>query len=133
MKFHIYLLQKKAEPLYQQAMEEYQKRLGAYGTVSVHYMKNQRQAEQQKKQEGRHFLVVSGKKTYTSPGFAKELEQCAVKGVSVFNFYIGEFPKEGMEQFCVSSFSVNKSLTAVILMEQIYRSFRIMNHQPYHK
>lgn len=133
MKFNIYILQKKPEPLYRQAMEEYLKRLGAYGDVFVHYFKNAGQADKIKKTSGRHFFVVPGENSYTSPGLAQEIEQCLIKGESAFHFYIGEFREEGMEKFSVSSFSVNKSLSAVILLEQIYRSFRIMNHQPYHK
>ena len=47
MKFEIYILQKKSQDpkMYQEAMGEYLKRLGAYAKVSVIYKKNAKQVE----------------------------------------------------------------------------------------
>ena len=47
MKFEIYILQKKSQDpkMYQEAMGEYLKRLGAYAKVSVVYKKNAKQVE----------------------------------------------------------------------------------------
>ncbi|MFR9100273.1 MAG: hypothetical protein ACLVI9_11650 [Anaerostipes hadrus] len=47
MKFEIYILQKKSQDpkMYQEAMAEYLKRLGAYAKVSVAYKKNAKQVE----------------------------------------------------------------------------------------
>ena len=33
----------------------------------------------------------------------------------------------------LSDLSINASMTAMILYEQIYRGYRIMHHHPYHK
>ena len=33
----------------------------------------------------------------------------------------------------LSDFTMNASMTAMILYEQIYRGYRIMHHHPYHK
>ena len=54
MKFEIYILQKKSQDpkMYQEAMGEYLKRLGAYAKVSVVYKKNAKQVEKILKEPG---------------------------------------------------------------------------------
>ena len=132
MRFHIYLLQKKPETEYQRAMDEYLKRLQAYVNVSVQYIKNEKQARKILKKGEKNFLVTAGKRSMTSPDFSKMIENASVQRASSLNFYIGKF-KEDMEKFNVSTFSLNPSLTGVVLLEQIYRAYRILNNQPYHK
>lgn len=132
MRFHIYLLQKKPETGYQQAMNEYLKRLQSYANVSVQYIKNEKQARKLFRSGERNFIVTAGKKSMTSPKFSELIQRASIQGESSLNFYIGRF-EENMEEFHISSFSLNTSLTGVVLLEQIYRAYRILNHQPYHK
>ena len=118
MKFEIYILQKKSQDpkMYQEAMGEYLKRLGAYAKVSVVYKKNAKQVEKM-----------------TSPGLAKLINESSVQGISKFHFYIGDLGSEEAKPFHVSSFTQSGSLAGTIILEQIYRAYRILNHQPYHK
>ncbi len=135
MRLHIYLLQKKPEALYEQAMNEYLKRLQSYANVSVQYIKNERQFQKLQKKGEKMFFVTAGEKSMTSPEFADMIQDAAIRGKSSLNFCIGSFKgmKEDMEEFHVSSFSLNISLTGTALLEQIYRAYRILNNQPYHK
>lgn len=133
MKFNIYILQKKAEPLYKKAMDEYLKRLQAYGNVKVHYVKNEKQAQKTEKAAAVNYRIVPDRYSLTSPELAERIQEMSVGGVTGVNFFIGDFPEEDKEAFSLSSFTMNQSLTAVVLLEQIYRAYRIMNHQPYHK
>ena len=107
MKFEIYILQKKSQDpkMYQEAMGEYLKRLGAYAKVSVIYKKNAKQL----------------------------INESSVQGISKFHFYIGDLGSEEAKPFHVSSFTQSGSLAGTIILEQIYRAYRILNHQPYHK
>lgn len=59
MKFEIYILQKKSQDpkMYQEAMGEYLKRLGAYAKVSVIYKKNAKQVE--KILKNRENIIIS--------------------------------------------------------------------------
>lgn len=135
MKFEIYLLQKKTQDpkMYQKAMEEYLKRLGAYAKVTVIYQKDQKKLERIMSEQGRHFYVTPGKDSRTSIEFSKMINDLSVAGESKLHFYIGDLDSCDMERFHISSFLQNGSLTAVILLEQIYRAYRILNGQPYHK
>ena len=40
---------------------------------------------------------------------------------------------ENTEILNLSDFTMNTAMTAMILYEQIYRGYRILNHHPYHK
>lgn len=135
MKFEIYILQKKTKDpkVYQEAMGEYLKRLGAYAKVSLVYKKNATQVEKILKEPGEHFLVTPGKESMQSTEFAQLINDRSVQGISKFHFYIGDLELEEIKKFHISSFTQSASLTGTVLLEQIYRAYRILNHQPYHK
>ena len=128
MKFEIYILQKKSQDpkMYQEAMGEYLKRL-------VAYKKNAKQVEKILKEPGEHYHIVPGKDSMTSPGLAQLINESSVQGISKFHFYIGDLESDEVKPFYVSSFTQSGSLTGTIILEQIYRAYRILNHQPYHK
>lgn len=69
MKFEIYILQKKSQDpkMYQEAMGEYLKRLGAYAKVSVVYKKNAKQVENIKR-TGRTLSYPAWKRQYNKSG-----------------------------------------------------------------
>ena len=71
MRIQVYVQQKKADPLYRKAMEEYLKRLGAYASVSVTYLKNEKQMQKKAAGSRKKFFVACGKKTMTNPEFAR--------------------------------------------------------------
>ena len=133
MKFYIFILQKNRDTLYVQAMQEYLKRLGKYCTRS-----EERRVEKQLgrifEKEGKHFMVTSSENSMESTAFAEEISRWMMNGCSNIFFYIGGFrPEHDVSEFSVSSFDMAPELCAAVLLEQIYRSCRIMNCQPYHK
>ena len=76
----------------------------------------------------------------TSEKFSKYIENCGVMGNSNITFVIGgslglsqEVIKRADYKLCFSKMTFPHQLMRVILLEQIYRSFRIRNHEPYHK
>lgn len=79
MKFEIYILQKKSQDpkMYQEAMGEYLKRLGAYAKVSVIYKKNAKQVEKILKEPGEHYHILPGRDSMTSPGLAQLINVCS--------------------------------------------------------
>ena len=72
MKFEIYILQKKSQDpkMYQEAMGEYLKRLGAYAKVSVVYKKNAKQVEKILKEPGT-LSYPAWKRQYDKSGACK--------------------------------------------------------------
>ena len=75
-----------------------------------------------------------------SVALSQKLEKLGVKGCSHITFIIGgslglsdAVLKRADEKLSFSSLTFPHQLMRMILLEQIYRSFRIMNHEPYHK
>ena len=99
MRIQVYVQQKKADPLYRKAMEEYLKRLGAYASVSVTYLKNEKQMQKKAAGSRKKFFVACGKKTMTSPEFAREIENLSVRGASSIDFLLGNSRKKIWKYF----------------------------------
>ena len=110
MKFEIYILQKKSQDpkMYQEAMGEYLKRLGAYAKVSVVYKKNAKQVEKILKEPGEHYHILPGRDSMTSPELAQLINESSVQGISKFHFYIGDLGSEEAKPFHVSSFTQDR-------------------------
>ena len=71
---------------------------------------------------------------------AEKIGQLGVNGISQIVFVIGGslgLSKKVLERadykLSFSRMTFPHQLMRVILLEQIYRSYRILNHQPYHK
>ncbi len=84
-------------------------------------------------------LEISGKQL-TSEELADEINELGIQGESHLVFIIGGSLGLGEEVLKRSRFALSFSkmtfphqLMRVILLEQIYRSYRIINGEPYHK
>lgn len=147
------------EKFYISAMEEYQKRLGAYCRFDVVELKDEktptnpsdREKELVLRCEGERIkekipknakviaLCVEGKEK-SSEEFAKMLEESAVAGVSHIVFIIGgsmglseDVKKMADLRLSFSKMTFPHMLMRVILAEQIYRGFTIIEGKTYHK
>lgn len=84
-------------------------------------------------------LEIKGKK-YTSEGLADWIDKQATYGKSSICFIIGgslglheSVTKRADMHLSFSDMTFPHQLMRVVLLEQIYRSYRIINHEPYHK
>ena len=84
-------------------------------------------------------LEIAGK-MLTSEEVAEKIEKLGVQGTSHIIFIIGgsiglgrEILKRSDYALSFSKMTFQHQLMRVILLEQIYRSYRIINHEPYHK
>ena len=147
------------ESFYREAVDEYAKRLSKYCKFSVTEVPDEEcregasaaEEEKIKNTEGERLLakipqgayvyalVIKGKKT-DSVTFSGNLSRLMVSGKSQIYFIIGgslglsdAVLKRADESISFSDMTFPHQLMKVILSEQIYRAFRIMNHEPYHK
>ena len=79
-------------------------------------------------------------KQLTSEEFANFIENQGIVGNSNIVFIIGgslgisqEVIKRANEKICFSKMTFPHQLFRVMLLEQIYRGFRIIKNEPYHK
>lgn len=84
-------------------------------------------------------LEIQGKQV-TSEELAEKIDKLGIQGVSHITFIIGGSIGLGKEVLSRSDYALSFSkmtfphqLMRVILLEQIYRSYRIIHGEPYHK
>ena len=84
-------------------------------------------------------LALEGKKI-SSEGFAQKLDSLGIQGRSHITFVIGgslglaqEVLKRADFLLSFSDMTFPHQLMRVILLEQVYRSYRIIHNEPYHK
>ncbi len=84
-------------------------------------------------------LEISGR-NLSSELFAKRIEELATSGISHLTFVIGgsiglhkSILDKADLKLSFSEMTFPHQLMRVILLEQIYRGFKIINREPYHK
>lgn len=159
MNITIITVGKLKEKYLKQGIEEYTKRLGTYANVTIVEVPDEKAPEnmseaemlQVKEKEGERILsktstdtyvialAITGKK-WSSERLAKELDQLATYGKSKVAFVIGgsvglsdAVLQRADEHLSFSDMTFPHQLMRLILVEQIYRAFRINRGEPYHK
>lgn len=159
MKITILCVGKIKEAFYRQAIDEYAKRLSKYCKLEIIEVADEKtpdkasealEAQIKEKEADRILekikedayvftLEIKGKR-YTSEGFSECIQKTTVQGKSHLIFIIGgslglhdKVLKRSNQAISFSDMTFPHQLMRVILTEQIYRAFRIINGEPYHK
>ncbi len=158
MNIKVYCIGKIKEQYLKDGIAEYIKRLSAYAKTEIIEVAdskvkdnpNEFDITKVKNEEGDRVLKLVkndyligldlNKKEPTSEEFAEFIEQKFVEGGSSISFVIGGSYglSENLKKRCNSSISLSKltylhQMTRLILLEQIYRAFKILNNETYHK
>lgn len=147
------------EKFYRDAISEFEKRLSRYCKLDIIEVADEKTPDkasetvenQIKEKEAERImkyikddsyciaLAIEGKKT-DSVRFAKHLEQLGISGKSNVVFIIGgslglheKVLNRADEKMSFSDMTFPHQLMRVILLEQIYRCYRIISGEPYHK
>ena len=159
MKITIVTVGKIKEKYLKDAIAEYSKRLSKYCKLEIIEVADEKTPdnasevveEQIRAKEGERILKhikdeayvitleINGK-MLSSEDLAEKIDTLGVKGISHIVFVIGGSIGLGTEVLKRSDFALSYSkmtfphqLMRVILLEQVYRSYRIINGEPYHK
>ncbi|HLS09367.1 23S rRNA (pseudouridine(1915)-N(3))-methyltransferase RlmH [Lentibacillus sp.] len=159
MKISIIAVGKLKEKYLKQGIEEYLKRLRSYANVQIVEVADEKASEylsepetaEVKRKEGERILskispdsyVITleiGGKQLSSEQFAAKLDKLATYGTSKISFIIGgslgisdDVQKRSDLALSFSKLTFPHQLMRMVLLEQIYRIFRIMRGEPYHK
>ena len=159
MNISIITVGKLKEKYLKSGIDEYLKRLSIYAKVEILEIPDEKapeelsmaEMEQVKKKEGEKLLAKLSQETYvialaidgkmkSSEELADTLDKLATYGKSKIAFVIGgslglsnEVLKRADEKLSFSKMTFPHQLMRLILLEQVYRSFRINRNEPYHK
>ncbi|OQY09964.1 MAG: 23S rRNA (pseudouridine(1915)-N(3))-methyltransferase RlmH [Fusobacteriia bacterium 4572_132] len=136
-------------------INEFQKRMKAYAKFKIIELKedgkdknknmsiekeSNRIKEMLEKNKGYNILLEIKGKSFSSEEMAKELQNLMLAGNSTINFIIGgsygvseEIKKITNLKLTFSKLTFPHQLMRLILLEQIYRWFNILNNGKYHK
>lgn len=159
MKIKLICVGKLKEKYLDDGIKEYLKRISAYSDIEVIEVADERIPENPslaeeiivKSKEGRRILDkvkqddymilldVQGKEL-DSIQFAERIEDCMINGKSTIDFVIGGSLGHGEDvltranaRISFSQMTFPHQLMRLILVEQIYRAFKIIRHETYHK
>ncbi|KRD95095.1 23S rRNA (pseudouridine(1915)-N(3))-methyltransferase RlmH [Priestia megaterium] len=159
MNISIITIGKLKEKYLKQGIQEYLKRLSSYAKVEIIELADEKapenlsesEMEQVKQKEGERILAkisddthvialaINGKQK-SSEELAKEIDSLATYGKSKITFVIGgslglssEVMKRSNAALSFSKMTFPHQLMRLVLVEQIYRAFRIIRNEPYHK
>lgn len=147
------------EKYLREGIAEFVKRLTPYSKVNIIEVSDEKCPENLspadmeivKKREGERILSKIDSNSYiitlelegkqlSSENLARKIEEITVRGSSHITFIIGgslglhdSVREISNFKLCFSKMTFPHQLMKLILMEQIYRSFRILRNEPYHK
>lgn len=147
------------EKYWNDAIAEYSKRLSRYCKLNIIEVADEKTPdnapaaieEQIKYKEGERILknidekafvcalAIKGKK-HSSESFAEFIKETGVRGISRIQFVIGgslglsgEVLGRADSQISFSDMTFPHQMMRVVLLEQIYRGYKIISGEPYHK
>ncbi len=159
MKVTIVTVGRLKEKYLRDAVLEYKKRLGKYCNLEIFEAADEKTSEKMSMAEEKIILDREGERILryikedayvitleingtqlSSEQFADKINEAGIRGISHIVFVIGGSIGIGENVLKRSDYSLSFSkmtfphqLMRVILLEQIYRSFRIIHGEPYHK
>ncbi|MBQ2473054.1 MAG: 23S rRNA (pseudouridine(1915)-N(3))-methyltransferase RlmH [Lachnospira sp.] len=159
MKINIVCVGKVKEKFFTGAIDEYSKRLSRYCNLKIIELPDEKTPDNAsdtvndliKRKEGERILsnikddsyvialAIEGK-MLDSVELSKKIDELGISGKSDISFVIGgslglssEVLARADYKLSFSKMTFPHQLMRVILLEQIYRSYRIMKNEPYHK
>ena len=159
MRISILCVGKIKESYFRDGLAEYMKRLSRYATTEIIEVQDEKTPDGASAAEEQQILMTEGErlnkhlsddaykialcidgKKMDSVTFSAKIEQIKTSGYSHIQFLIGgslglseAVVKRADMRLSFSDMTFPHQLMRVVLLEQIYRAFRIANHEPYHK
>lgn len=133
MTFKIYITGEKLKPHFIASIKEYEKRLSRYCKIDLLFFKKPSQLLSKIPPNSHIILISSSGVTISSEELSSKIDMLGLTGMSTICIIIGEESIKYHETIALSSMEMELGLTTTILYEQIYRAYRILNNQAYHK
>lgn len=158
MEINIISVGKVKERYIQEGIDEFIKRLRSYTRINIIEITDERipanpslkEQESIKEREGERIMGSLAARSYviamdvkgkpmSSEGLARSIQDLQISGYSSISFVIGgalglstEVLKRADFRLSLSHMTFTHQMVRLILLEQVYRSFRIIRGEPYH-
>lgn len=146
LKITVIAVGKLKERFWRDACAEYLKRLDGYCKLTVREIPDSNMQQEagliiEALPEKAPIIVldIAGKPT-SSEQLAQQIERYTIEGVSHLVFVIGgsdgltpKVKERAALRMSFGPLTLPHNLARVVLLEQIYRAFKIIRHEPYHK
>lgn len=130
--YNIILKETKIPSFYEEAINEYKKRLGKYCNLQITQIKDFSALENLL--QGFYSIEVATKgSAIDSVELSEKIQNLATDGHSRVAFLINLKYQKAEESIRLASIDLSDELFLVALLEQVYRSYRILYGEPYHK
>ncbi|MDX9888253.1 MAG: 23S rRNA (pseudouridine(1915)-N(3))-methyltransferase RlmH [Anaerovoracaceae bacterium] len=147
MNIRILCIGKMKETYWREASKEYEKRLSKYCSLTIIELKEDSSLEKEgedilKRLKEDDFVIALDMKgqQLTSEGLARRIESLAIEGKSKLVLVIGGSDGLSQEvlwranlQISFSKLTFPHQMIRIFLLEQLYRSFKIIKGETYHK
>lgn len=153
LKINIFAVGTLKEKYLKEAIDEYLKRLSKFAKVDIFEINETKLINSETaviEEEGKNILKRIKTNDYVilldlhgdqvdSIAFSKKIGELQDKGISPINFVIGgtfgvsdELKKRANFKWCLSELTFTHQFTRVLVLEQIYRAFKINANEAYH-
>ncbi len=159
MRIRIICVGKLKEKFYTDAVNEFKKRLTRFTEIEIIELPDEKAPEKLSPAELENIRIAEGRRIIekiqdgetviaadlagrqlSSEEFSDKLKSFMLSGSGRFAFIIGgsnglssEVLKRADYKICFSRMTFSHQIFRIILVEQLYRAFKIMNGEPYHK
>lgn len=159
MKIKLVTVGKLKEKYLKDGIAEYSKRISRFAAVEMIELADEKTPDRASDSENEKILDLEGNrilskigdrefvvvlaiegKTLSSEEFSKQLEQASINGFSTLTFVIGgslglspQVKKRANLSLSFGRLTLPHQLMRLVLVEQIYRAFTILQGSPYHK
>jgi len=133
MNFKIYIVGRKIDKTYLEGIKEYEKRLSRYCKTTLQYFKNEELLLKKLSDKSYKISISIHGKMISSEQLSEKINHLGIQGQSDLTFIIGSENTSFDDKISISPMEMDIGMKTMIMYEQIYRAYRILNNEPYHK
>ncbi|SHF21608.1 23S rRNA (pseudouridine1915-N3)-methyltransferase [Thermoanaerobacter uzonensis DSM 18761] len=123
----------KIEKFYSDAIKEYQKRLSRFCNITFLNYKNFQKLHFKEIDKYYKIVISPAGKSLSSEELSEKIKEFELTGITDILIIIGNEEIHCNEVISISSMKMSLGLTSTIFFEQLYRAYKILNNEPYHK
>ncbi|WP_096549991.1 23S rRNA (pseudouridine(1915)-N(3))-methyltransferase RlmH [Ureibacillus thermosphaericus] len=133
MNIKIFIVANKLEKFILEGLKEYEKRLSRYCKIQFQLFKNEDQLYKRIPNKSYVIKLTTDGNILSSEELSEKINTLGISGKSdiIMLINISQIPVD--ETITISPMNMDVGIQTLLLFEQIYRAYRIIHNEPYHK